>query len=106
MSEHTHKQEALSASWFSILGNAVLAIAKGVTGYLGHSYALIADAIESASDVLSSLVVLFGIWYSTRPPDKNHPYGHGKVEPLVTFAVVGFLVISATIIAYESIIHI
>ncbi|HKL35182.1 MAG TPA: cation diffusion facilitator family transporter, partial [Salegentibacter sp.] len=44
--------------------------------------------------------------YSSRPPDENHPYGHGKAEPLITFAVVGFLVISATVIAYESIQHI
>lgn len=45
----------------------------------------------------------FGIKYSTKPADEDHPYGHGKAEPLVTFAVVGFLLISATIIAYESI---
>ena len=46
---------------------------------------------------------MFGIKYSNRPPDKNHPYGHGRAEPLVTFLVVGFLITSATIIAYESI---
>ena len=53
-----------------------------------------------------SFLVLFGIKYSSRPADDNHPYGHGRAEPLITFLVVGFLITSATIIAYESIINI
>jgi len=100
---YNSKKEAIKTSWISVIGNAILAIVKGVTGYVGNSYALIADAIESTTDVFSSLLVLFGLKYSTRPADDNHPYGHGKAEPLVTFAVVGFLVISATVIVYESI---
>lgn len=102
----TRQQEAIRTALISIVGNAALAIIKGITGIFGHSYALIADAIESTTDVFASLLVLLGLHYSTRPADDNHPYGHGKAEPLVTFAVVGFLVISATIIAYESIRHI
>lgn len=80
-----------------------MAFIKGGTGYYGHSNALIADAIESSSDVLSSLIVLLGIYYSTRPADLNHPYGHGRAEPLVTFLITGFLVASASLIAYRSI---
>lgn len=80
-----------------------MALLKGLTGVFGHSYALIADAIESTSDVFASFLVLFGLKYSSRPADENHPYGHGKAEPLVTFIVAGFLVASATVIAYESI---
>lgn len=99
----TNKDKAIKATYLSILGNFFLALTKGFTGYFGNSYALIADAIESTTDVLSSALVLFGIKYSTKPADSNHPYGHGRAETLVTFAVVGFLVISATIIAYESI---
>ena len=99
-------QEAIKTSYLSILGNALLAIIKGVTGIFGNSYALIADAIESTTDVFSSLLVLLGLKYASKPADENHPYGHGKVEPLVTFLVVGFLVISATVIVYESIEHI
>ena len=49
---------------------------------LGHSYALIADAIESLTDVFSSLIVYFGLRVAMRPPDANHPYGHGKAEPM------------------------
>ncbi len=84
-------------------GNACLAIIKGLAGFFGHSYALIADAIESTTDIVSSLLVLFGLKYASRPADENHPYGHGRIEPLITFLVVGFLITSATIIAYESI---
>lgn len=104
--DSTNNKAAVKASYFSILGNSLLAIIKGVTGIFGNSYALIADAIESTTDVFASLLVLFGLKYSARPADENHPYGHGRVEPLVTFAVVGFLIVSATIIAYESIDHI
>lgn len=99
-------QDAVKTTYLSILGNLALALAKGTAGYFGNSYALIADAIESTSDVFSSTLVLLGLKYSSRPADENHPYGHGKAEALVTFAVVGFLVISATVIAYESIDHI
>lgn len=99
-------EEAIKTTWFSILGNALFAIAKGITGIFGNSYALIADAIESTTDVFSSIFVLLGLKYANRPPDANHPYGHGKAEPLVTFAIVGFLVASATVIAYQSIEHI
>lgn len=80
-----------------------MAIVKGLAGFFGNSYALIADAIESTTDIFASLLVLFGFKYAKRPADENHPYGHGKIEPLITFAVVVFLVVSATIIASESI---
>ena len=99
----THEETAIKATYFSIIGNTILATVKGVAGYFGNSYALIADAIESTADIFASFLVLFGIKYSNKPADENHPYGHGRAEPLVTFLVVGFLITSATIIAYESI---
>ena len=102
----TNEQTAIRTTYFSIIGNTGLALIKGLTGYFGNSYALIADAIESTTDIFASLLVLFGIKYSNRPADKNHPYEHGRAEPLITFLVVGFLITSATIIAYESIINI
>lgn len=105
MSKPLH-QEAIKASYVSIAGNTLLAIVKAVTGIFGNSFALIADAIESTTDVFGSFLVLIGLKYSTRPADQNHPYGHGRVEPLVTFAIVGFLIMSATLIAYEAIRHI
>ncbi|HOJ90874.1 MAG TPA: cation diffusion facilitator family transporter [Saprospiraceae bacterium] len=97
-----NEQKAIKATYFSIIGNACLAIIKGLGGFFGNSYALIADAIESTADILASFLVLFGLKYTNRPADKNHPYGHGRAEPLITFIIVGFLITSATIIAYES----
>jgi len=102
----TSEQTAVKATYFSIVGNTCLAIIKSIAGVFGNSYALIADAIESTTDIFASFLVLFGIKYSNRPADANHPYGHGRVEPLITFLVVGFLITSASIIAYESVINI
>ncbi len=99
----TNEETAIKATYFSIAGNACLAIIKGLAGFFGNSYALIADAIESTADIFASFLVLFGIKYANRPADKNHPYGHGRAEPLITFLVVGFLITSATVIAYESV---
>ena len=99
----TNEQKAIKATYFSIFGNASLALIKGLAGFFGNSYALIADAIESTTDIFGSLLVLFGLKYASRPADKNHPYGHGRIEPLITFLVVGFLIFSAVIIAHESI---
>ena len=96
-------QTAIRTTYISIIGNTALALIKGLAGVFGNSYALIADAIESTTDIFASLLVLVGFKYAKRPADENHPYGHGKIEPLITFAVVAFLVISATVIAYTSI---
>lgn len=94
---------AIKTSFFSIFGNLLMVIIKFLAGFLGNSYALIADAIESSADVLSSVLVWVGLKYSSKPPDENHPYGHGRYEVISTFAVIGFLLISATVIAIESI---
>ena len=102
----TNEQKAIKTTYFSIAGNVAMATIKGLAGFFGNSYALIADAIESTTDIFSSILVLIGLTYSSKPPDKNHPYGHGRIEPLITFLVVGFLITSATIIAYESILNI
>lgn len=102
----SNEQKAIKTTYLSIVGSALLAIGKGLTGFFGNSYALIADAIESTSDIFASLLVLFGIKYASKPADENHPYGHGRAEPLITFLVVGFLVGSAILIAYHSVIHI
>lgn len=99
------KSKAEKTIYFSIFGSLALAIIKWLAGFFGNSFALIADAIESTTDIFSSILVLFGIKYSQRPADETHPYGHGRIEPLITFLVVIFLIISATIIAHQSIIN-
>ena len=100
------EKTAIRTTYFSIAGNTLLALIKWLAGFFGNSYGLIPDAIESTTDIFSSLIVLLGLKFANRPADKNHPYGHGKIEPLVTFLVVGFLIISAAIIAHESIANI
>ncbi len=62
--------------------NAVLALLKFAGGFFGHTYALIADGAESLLDILSSLLVWAGFRVAGQPPDVDHPYGHGKAEPL------------------------
>jgi cation diffusion facilitator family transporter len=99
----TNEQKGIRTAYFSVIGNTLLAIIKGLAGFFGNSFALIADAIESTTDIFSSTLVLLGLKYAKRPPDKNHPYGHGKIEPLITFLVVGFLISSALLIAHQSI---
>ncbi len=99
----SNEKTAIKTTYFSIAGNTALALIKWLAGFFGNSYALIADAIESTADIFSSCLVLLGLRISSRPADDNHPYGHGRLEPLVTFMVVGFLIVSAAVIAYQSI---
>jgi cation diffusion facilitator family transporter len=83
--------------------NAILAAIKIGGGILGSSFALIADGLESFADIFSSVIVYAGIRYSTKPRDENHPYGHGKFEPMAA-AVVGLALVGAGFtIAIESI---
>ncbi|QYM80856.1 cation diffusion facilitator family transporter [Horticoccus luteus] len=83
--------------------NAVLALAKFAGGILGHTYALIADGAESLLDILSSLLVWMGFKVAGRPPDANHPFGHGKAEPLAALAVAGFIFLVALWIGWHAV---
>jgi cation diffusion facilitator family transporter len=74
-----------------ILLNAALAVAKFAGGILGNTYALIADGAESTLDIFSSLLVWAGFRVAARPPDANHPYGHGKAEAVAALAVAVFI---------------
>ncbi|HEY2344028.1 MAG TPA: cation diffusion facilitator family transporter, partial [Chthoniobacteraceae bacterium] len=88
---------------YGVLINCVLATVKIVSGMVGHSYALIADGIESTLDIFSSLVIWGGLTLAARPPDVTHPYGHGKAEPLAAIAVSLLIVIAALGLAAESV---
>jgi cation diffusion facilitator family transporter len=83
--------------------NACLAVVKGVAGVVGNSYALVADAIESAADVVTSFVVLLGVRMAGKPADADHPYGHGKFEPLAAAVVSLTLFGAAVLIMVESV---
>ncbi len=84
---------------FSLCMNLFFAIGKGIAAFFGNSNALMADAGESMSDVLSSFIVWIGIRTSVKAPDEDHPYGHGKAEPLASVAVATFLMIASILIA-------
>jgi cation diffusion facilitator family transporter len=86
-----------------ILLNAVLAIAKFAGGILGNTYALIADGAESTLDIFSSLLVWAGFRVAARPPDDNHPYGHGKAESLASLAVAVFIFCMAGWVGFHAV---
>jgi cation diffusion facilitator family transporter len=95
--------EGHRATAASLALNIVLAILKLVAGVIGNSYALVADAIESLGDIFLSSIVRAGMVIASRPADANHPYGHGKAEPLAALAVAVMLLASVVFIAVQSI---
>ena len=83
--------------------NAVLAVIKLVAGVLGHSYALVADAIESGADMIGSLVVWSGLRIASRDPDERYPFGYGRAEALAGAVVAALMLGAAAGIAIEAI---
>ncbi len=81
----------------------LLVVIKYVSGHLGHSYALIADATETCADILSSTLLWVGLIVAAKPADKDHPYGHGKAEPLAALMISLFLVLAAMWIGWHAI---
>jgi cation diffusion facilitator family transporter len=94
----------MQSSLVGIFANSALAVVKCFAGLVGHSFALVADGLESAADVISGLVVYFGLKISTQPPDADHPYGHGKAEPIAA-AFVGLSLIAAAVAINMEAIH-
>jgi len=107
VAENEHKWRlGLKTVLTGIIVSLLMVLVKGAAGILGNSYALVADALESLSDVISSVIVWFGLKYASRPPDDDHPFGHGRAETFVTFVVVGILMLTAAYIIYQSIVNI
>ena len=79
-----------------LITNALLVFVKLFAGIIGHSNALIADAVESSADIFSSVIVWMGLSIAARPADEDHPYGHGKAEPIAA-AVVSLMLLGAAI---------
>jgi cation diffusion facilitator family transporter len=86
-----------------ILLNLVLGAAKLAGGIWGHSYALVADAAESLLDTLASLLVWAGFRVAAKPPDADHPYGHGKASALAGLFVAGAVLLAAAGIGWQSV---
>ena len=86
-----------------MIANVAIATAKITAGLLGNSYVLIADGIESALDIAGSVVIWGGLKFAARPPDKTHPYGHGKAEPLAAGIVAVGVIVAAIGLAVQSV---
>lgn len=95
-------QRGLRATFLGLVVNTVLASTKLAAGILGHSHALIADAVESLADVFSSVIVWRGLVVAAAPPDEDHPYGHGKAEPIAAAVVSVMLLLAAAWITVEA----
>jgi len=98
----TRLQRSLRATFLGLAVNVVLTVVKFLAGIFGHSQALIADAVESLADIFSSIIVWRGLVVAETPPDDDHPYGHGKAEPLAAAIVSAMLLLAAGLIAYHS----
>jgi len=88
---------------FGLIVNILLAAAKILAGFVGHAYVLIADGIESALDVGGSIVIWGGLTVAARPPDRTHPYGHGKAEPIAAIIVAVGVIAAAVGLAIQSV---
>jgi cation diffusion facilitator family transporter len=103
---HASKKNLQTGANVALLGfmvNVALASAKIVAGLIGHAYVLVADGIESALDVGGSIVIWGGLTVAARPPDKSHPYGHGKAEPIAAVVVALGVLGAALAIAIQSV---
>lgn len=99
----TDHVRAARLSLAGLLVNAGLAMVKLISGLVGHSYALVADAVESMADICGSIIVWHGVQIAAQPPDDEHPYGHGKAEPLAAL-IVGLMLVGAAVgIAIEAV---
>ena len=99
-------QRSLRATFLGLAVNVLFTAAKFLAGFLGHSQALIADAVESLADIFSSVIVWRALVVAETPPDENHPYGHGKAEPIAAAVVAIMLLLAAGFIAIHSLIGI
>jgi cation diffusion facilitator family transporter len=96
-------KRSLRTTFLGIIVNLFLAGGKMTAGVLGKSHALMADAVESLADIFSSLIVWRGVVVAAMPADEDHPYGHGKAEPIASAVVATMLLIAAAGIAIKSV---
>ena len=92
------ERTATRVSLVSIVGNAVLTVFKLLAGILAHSGAMVSDAIHSASDVVSSIIVIIGVRISVREPDRDHPYGHERFECVAAIVLAVVLAFTGALI--------
>jgi cation diffusion facilitator family transporter len=99
-------RRGIRSAQLGLVVNAALAAIKLIAGVVGHTYALVADAVESTADIFSSLIVWGGLQVATRPADEHHPYGYGKAEALAGVVVALMLIGAAIGIAAAALVEI
>lgn len=100
MDQNTFENQAIKASLVSIVGNIILALIKFIAGIIGHSAAMISDAVHSSSDVFSTIVVIWGVKLSAKEADADHPYGHERLECVASIILSTLLFITGLEIGY------
>jgi len=98
-------EEIYRSVWISIIGNVLLALIKLLVGFRYSSIAMISDGVHSLSDVITSVAGYFGIKVASKPPDKDHPFGHSRFEPLVAFLIGELLLVVAYEIGKDSLLR-
>ena len=97
------EKKIIQTSLIGIAANILLVVAKAIIGFIAHSIALITDAINNLTDSLSSAITIIGTKLAGKKPDKKHPYGHGRIEYLVSL-IIGIIILAAGVMAiYESV---
>ncbi len=94
---------AMNVSYVSIAANVVLSAFKLLAGIVAHSGAMISDAVHSASDVFSTIVVIIGIRISSKQSDKEHPYGHERMECVAAIVLATILAVTGLGIGYSAV---
>lgn len=97
------EKTATKVSAVSIAGNAALSLFKLLAGILAHSGAMISDAVHSASDVLSSFIVIIGVKLSVKAPDRDHPYGHERFECVAAIVLAVVLAVTGVLIGVRAV---
>ena len=92
----------LKASWIAIVGNAILSVLKIVIGLISGSIAVVADGIDSASDIVTSLITLITAHIISRPPDPKYAYGYGKADTVATKALAFIIFFAGAQLAFSS----
>ena len=101
-----YSEQILRITWIGLGVNLFLAIFKFIVGVLGYSQAVIADAFHSLSDMSTDLAVLFGVRIWSAPADDNHPYGHRRIEAIITVIIGIALAVIALVIGYHALVNI
>ena len=92
--ENEFEKTAIRVSLVSVVWNLILSVFKLIAGFVAHSGAMISDAVHSASDVFSSIIVMIGVRISGKASDKDHPYGHERMECVAAIVLGQVLVLA------------